>query len=555
MEPPPPDPASPSLPPATGPGADEGSPAGSGAAEGDEPGGFSAGLEPLWSLLFGDPAELEPMWSPPSEFGVGAEFAAPEAEAEVDEAEGPWDGSLWRTTGVVAGEGPSTTLVHPAVATGLPEFASAATDPAEEASPEAVVEVRPPCPPTPVALEVRASELIACSEPALPPAVASSEAKLEEGILVCTLNSVPSPPPPPFPVDLDLGADDGTNDCSSSQNISSGAMVVIGLAETEECPPVNNAANWSMSDAAGEGVTGTSLRRSLRIVAIKAKANTASLEQKINSSIAVSAQSSVTVSKGSRHPVPPRSSEETTTIAPVEAVDLLGGLKPLRSREIIAMHCTSTDVVVALPVVSKKSFKNKVVSVSSPRKTRSASKVLVNSNRVSAVSPMTNCGRSVHKAGSHIPPSKHKIASEKCLPDLDRADAVLHKSGLISANKVVDKTPVEPEAAASQPPKTKRARMSLGKCSLNLKRAENNSSLISDLQMVTVTSDPENKPKLLLDTTDSEMVDNKDVSCFFMGDALPNEEARQRWPHRYGTNHCLLKKVSYLHGRVVVRAH
>ncbi|KAJ1262190.1 hypothetical protein BS78_09G088600 [Paspalum vaginatum] len=532
MEPPPPglDPASSSSPPAIGPAAAEGSPAGGdgGAAEGDEPGGFSAGLEPLWSLLFGDPAELEPMWSPPREFGVGVEFADPEAEAEVDDAEGPWDGAPWRSTGVVAGEGPTTTLVHPAAATGLPEFAPAATVSAEEASPESIVEVRPPCPPTPVALEVRAPELIACSEPALPPAVASSEAKLEEGILVCTLNSVPSLPPPPSPVDLDLGADDGTNHCS-------GALVVIGLAEAER--PVNNAANCSMSDAAGGG--STSLRRSLRIVAIKAKANTASLEQKINSSMTVSAQSSVTVREGSRQPVPPRSAEETT-IAPVQAIDLLGGVKPPRPREIIAMHCTSMDVAVALPVVSKKSLKNKVVSVSSPRRTRSASKVLVNSNRVSTVLPMINCGPSVHKAGSHMPPRKHKLAPEKCLPDLDRVE-----SGQIGANKVVNKTPLELEAATFQPPKIKRARISLGKCSSNLKRAEKNSNLISDLQMVTVTSDPENKPKLLLDTTystDSEMVDHNDVSCFFMGDALPNEEARQRWPHRYGTNHCLLKK-------------
>ena len=136
-EPPPPDPTSPSPPPATGPTAafSEGSPAGGdGGAEGDEAGGFSAGLEPLWSLLFGDPAELEPMWSPPREFGVGAEFAAPdpEAEADVDDAEGPWDGAPWRSTGVVAGEGPATcttTLLNPTPAAGFSDFSIAAWRP------------------------------------------------------------------------------------------------------------------------------------------------------------------------------------------------------------------------------------------------------------------------------------------------------------------------------------------------------------------------------------------------------------------------------------------
>ncbi|PAN16647.1 hypothetical protein PAHAL_3G074800 [Panicum hallii] len=530
MEPPPPDPTSPPAisPPAAAEGSSPSPGGGDGAA-----GGFSAGLEPLWSLLFGDPAELEPMWSPPRDFGVGvaAGFAAPEPDADEGDAEGPWDGAPWRSTGIVAGEG---------AAAGFPEF-----EPAAEASTGgAALEVRPldysapdsaspvpPCSPAPVPLEVRAPDLIpSWDEPALPPAAVSSEAKLEE----CTLNSVPSPPAPPSPDDPDLGAEDGPNDGSSSQKITSGAIVVVGLTAAER--PEVNAASCSMPDVVGRDCT--PLRRSPRIVAAKAKASAASLERNADSSrasklrLAVSGRSSI--SEGS-------SFEETTTVAPIKPVDFLDGLKPQGSREIVAVQSSSTNVVVALPVVNKRSSKNKAVSVSSPRKTRSASKVLVNSNRVSAVSPAMNCGP-VKKAASHIPPRKHKLASEKCLPSLERVDAVLHNSGLASAKKV--EMPLELQAAASQPPKAKRARVSSGKCSSNLRRAENNSTPICKLPMVTVTSDPENKPKLILDkySTDSEMVDSEDGSCFFMGEAVPDEEARQRWPNRYQSNHCLLKK-------------
>jgi len=293
----------------------------------------------------------------------------------------------------------------------------------------------------------------------------------------------------------------------------------------------------------------TPLRRSPRIVAAKAKAYAASLERNADSSrasklrLAVSGRSSI--SEGSLL-------EETTT------VDLLDGVKQQGSREIVAVQSSSITVVVALPVVNKRTLKNKAVPVSSPRKTRSASKVLVNSNRVSAVSPAMNCGP-VNKAGSHIPPRKHKLASEKCLPSLERVDAVLHNSGLVSANKV--EMPLELQAAASQPPKAKRARVSSGKCSSNLRRAENNNTSICKLPMVTVTLDPEDKPKLILDKyiTDSEMVDSEDGSCFFMGEAVPDEEARQRWPNRYQSNHCLLKKVGMclccyfsLHGCTII---
>jgi DNA (cytosine-5)-methyltransferase 1 len=64
-----------------------------------------------------------------------------------------------------------------------------------------------------------------------------------------------------------------------------------------------------------------------------------------------------------------------------------------------------------------------------------------------------------------------------------------------------------------------------------------------------------------LDThcTDSEMVDSMDGSYFFVGDAVPDEEAQKRWPHRYRSNHCLLKKVGMqfncycsLHGCIII---
>lgn len=560
MEPPPPPP-----PPATGPTADGSSspPGYDGAAEGDEAGGpgfsFGAELEPLWSQLFGDPGdELEPMWSPPREFGGAGFAAAPLEDAEADDddadgdAEGPWDGAPWRSTGLVPCEGGGA-AVAPAAA-GFREFVA---DPAAAASPAPALEVRPldsdsaapappvpPCPPAPVALEVRAPELIPGFEPAPPPpaaaaVAASSEARLEE----CTLNSAPSPPAPPSPDGTDLGAEDG----SPSQKITSETMVVIGLPSVER--PEINASTCSMTGVvAGDGA---SLRRSPRIVAVAA-ANAASLEQKIDSSpacklrLAVSGQSSSSISDGSRHPLSATSLDETM-VTPIKPVDLIDGVKLQGSPEIIATQSTSIDVVVALPVVSKKRSKNKALSVSSPRKTRSASKVPVNSNRVSAVSSVINSGPAMHKAGPDTPPMKHKLASD---PSLEGVDAVLHNSGLVSANKVVSEMPLELQAESSQPPKGKRARVSPGKCSSNLKRAKSDSCSICELPMDKVTSDHENEPKLMLDkySTDSEMVDGKDGSCFFVGEALPHEEARQRWPNRYGSIHCLPKKVGmWLH--------
>ncbi|XP_062179243.1 DNA (cytosine-5)-methyltransferase CMT2-like isoform X2 [Phragmites australis] len=534
MEPPPPDPSSPPAAPA----AAEGTPAGGDDDGGPEEGGFSAGLEPLWSLLFGDP-ELEPMWSPPRGFGVGAEFAAPEAEAEVDDAGGPWDGAPWRSTGVVPGEGASTTLVLPTAAASFEEFEPAASDPvaaAGETSSEAGLEVRhlesvldssspvPPCWPTPVALEVRAPEPMPGSGPALSPAVASSEHNLEERMLECTLNSVPSPPPLPSPDGADLEAEDAHKDGYPypPEKTASGAIVVISLDARRG--PKANAGCGSTPDVVGGD--STSLRRSPRLATMKAKANATPSEQKIDSSraskhrLANSGQGSI--SEGSPILVSTSSSKETTITA-INPFDSLNGVELQGLREIITMQSSSKnegkgggfhgEVVVALPVVSKRSLMDKVVSVCSPRKTRSASKVLVN--------------------------------SEKCLPKRVDGDVVLHNSGLVSAKShVVSEMPLELEATSSQPPKAKRVKISSRKCSSNLKREDNNSSSICELPMVKMTSDPENQPKFILDkySTDSEMVDSEGGSCFFMGEAVLDEEARQRWPHRYGNNHHLLKK-------------
>uniref|UniRef100_A0A0A8Y5Q2 DMT904 n=1 Tax=Arundo donax TaxID=35708 RepID=A0A0A8Y5Q2_ARUDO len=563
MEPPPPDPVSPSSQPTAG--AADASPGGGGdgdGAEGGEEGGFSAGLEPLWSLLFGDP-ELEPMWSPPRGFGVGAEFAAPEAEAEVEDAGGPWDGAPWRSTGVVVGEGAATTLALPTVAAGFPEFETAASDPsaaAEAVSPEAGLEVRPlesaapdsssplsPCLPTPVDLEVRAPEPIAGSEAALSPVVASSGGNLEERMLECTLNSVPSPPPLPSPDDLDLEAEDAPKDWCSPEDIASGAMVVIGLDAKGHNKA--NADDHSMPNVvSGDG---TSLRRSPRLVAIKAKANATLSERKADSSRAsknrLLDQGRGSISEGNKLPVS-TSSFKGTDITLIKPFDSLNGVKRQGSQEFTALLSSYTnereegDVVVALPVVSKRSLKNKVVC--SPRKTRSASKVLVNSDRASVVSPVMNCGPTAHKACSHIAPRKHNLPSEKCLLNFERVDGdiILRNSGLVSAKpQVGSEMPLELESTSSQPPMAKRVRISSEKCSSNLKRAGNNGSSICKLPMITMTLEPENKRKLILDrySTDYDMVDSEEGSCFFVGEPVPDEEAMQRWPHRYGTYHHL----------------
>ncbi|GJN35744.1 hypothetical protein PR202_gb24547 [Eleusine coracana subsp. coracana] len=139
------------------------------------------------------------------------------------------------------------------------------------------------------------------------------------------------------------------------------------------------------------------------------------------------------------------------------------------------------DVVMALPMVSESSINGKVVSVCSAEKTRSASKVL---------------------------------ASEMSL---------------------------ELEATSSQPPKAKRVRASLELS--NLKMTQNNIGSVCQLPMVTMMSSPNHKPIHISDNhcVDSEMVDNDD-SCFFIGEAVPDEEAKQRWPHRYGSNYHPMKK-------------
>jgi DNA (cytosine-5)-methyltransferase 1 len=42
---------------------------------------------------------------------------------------------------------------------------------------------------------------------------------------------------------------------------------------------------------------------------------------------------------------------------------------------------------------------------------------------------------------------------------------------------------------------------------------------------------------------DSVMLETDDGSCFFVGDAVPDDEARKQWPHRYEINDQIMKKV------------
>lgn len=122
-------------------------------------------------------------------------------------------------------------------------------------------------------------------------------------------------------------------------------------------------------------------------------------------------------------------------------------------------------------------------------------------------------------------------------------------------SQVVSEMPLGPEGRSSQPPKAKRVRISSGKRLANLKRAEDNSGSdnsgsICETSRVTMMPDPSNKPKLILDKdlAHSEMVESDDGSCFFVGEAVPEEEARQRWPHRYEKNHFFVQKVGvWLH--------
>uniref|UniRef100_A0A0D9ZVW6 DNA (cytosine-5-)-methyltransferase n=1 Tax=Oryza glumipatula TaxID=40148 RepID=A0A0D9ZVW6_9ORYZ len=579
METPPPDPVSP-LPPAAA--ADEGSPGGGGGDDGaEDAGGFSAGLDSLWTALFGSPEELEPMWSPPRGFGVGAEFAAAEVEPEImDVAGGPWDGAPWRSSGVVAGEGAATALVPPTAAAGFAEFEPAApidSSPAGAAAAAAaslgdVPEVSaldsgadcspdpPPSSSPPVDFDARGFEPVADSAPAmespLPALVASSEANLDGRMLDCTLNSVPSPPLA-SPYEVGLGAEDPVKDSSPS--------VTWGTAMDAEDPEVDATC-----------ANGTALRRSRRIVKIKSAASSMPLNQNGDSSRASKRRFADSrkrrSSEGNKHPA-------FTGPISVNTVDLINGVKVQGLQEIVAVENVSSSydnnqkagglynqVVVALPAANNSLLKDKGASVLPRRKTRLASKVLVNSDRVSAISPVVNGGPPVQKSDVCIPTKKHKLAVEECLTSLDGVDGggiVLCNSKLKSAkSRVVSKMPQGRGRRSPQPPKTQRARTLSVKYLEKLKRAENNNNNGSMSKSPRVPMIPENngsmsksprvpiipelstKHELVLDKhmVDSVMLETDDGSCFFVGDAVPDDEARKQWPHRYEINDQIMKK-------------
>nr|XP_015639451.1 DNA (cytosine-5)-methyltransferase CMT2-like isoform X2 [Oryza sativa Japonica Group] len=571
METPPPDPVSP--PP---PAADEGSPGGDDGAE--DAGGFSAGLDSLWTALFGSPEELEPMWSPPRGFGVGAEFAAAEVEPEImDVAGGPWDGAPWRSSGVVAGEGAATALVPPTAAAGFAEFEPAAPidsypagaaaaslgDVPEVSALDSGVDCSPDPPPSsspPVDFDARGFDPVADSAPAmespLPPSVASSEANLDGRMLDCTLNSVPSPPLA-SPYEVGLGAEDPIKDSSPS--------VAWGTTMDAKDPEVDATC-----------ANGTALRRSRRIMKIKSAASSMPLNQNGDSSRA--SKRRVADSRKSRSSEGSKLPAFTGPIS-VNTVDLINGVKVQGLQEIVAVENVSSSydnnqkagglynqVVVALPAASNSLLKDKGASVLPRRKTRLASKVLVNSDRVSAISPVVNGGPPVQKSDVCIPTKKHKLAVEECLTSLDGVDGggiVLCNSKLKSAkSRVVSKTPQGRGRRSPQPPKTQRARTLSVKYLEKLKRAENNNNNGSMSKSPRVPMIPENngsmsksprvpiipelstKHELVLDKhmVDSVMLETDDGSCFFVGDAVPDDEARKQWPHRYEINDQIMKK-------------
>jgi DNA (cytosine-5)-methyltransferase 1 len=88
--------------------------------------------------------------------------------------------------------------------------------------------------------------------------------------------------------------------------------------------------------------------------------------------------------------------------------------------------------------------------------------------------------------------------------------------------------------------------------------SKKNSGLICESPSVTMMPDPSNSAKVILDKNlvDSEMVESDDGSCCFVGEAVPEEEARQRWPHRYEKNHHFVEKVgTWLHYLLFARLH
>ncbi|XP_047090193.1 DNA (cytosine-5)-methyltransferase CMT2-like isoform X4 [Lolium rigidum] len=239
METPPHNPISPPSPPPVA----DGSPAADAGPGGEQAdGGFGAGLEPLWSLLFGTPEELEPMWSPPREFDVSAEFAAAVADPEplVDDGGGPWDGAAWRSTGLVAGEGSTRALSPPTAAPGFAVFDLPASDSSEgapEVRPLDHYSPMPESPSTPVAVDMR-EKLVFISDISAPvpesvpsPPPACLEANLQESAPECTLNTMPSPPATSGD-DADLvrlETEDASNYCSASEKIASASMAAVDL--------------------------------------------------------------------------------------------------------------------------------------------------------------------------------------------------------------------------------------------------------------------------------------------------------------------------------------
>ncbi|KAM3229351.1 hypothetical protein ACQJBY_060300 [Aegilops geniculata] len=607
METPPHNPISPPSPPPVA----DGSPAADAGADGEEPAGeFSAGLEPLWSLLFGTPEELEPMWSPPRGFDVGAEFAAAAAGPDplVDDGGGPWDGAEWRSTGLVAGEGLSATTRAPSPPTAAPGFAE--FEPPASDSSEGAPGVRPldhlddysrmpESPSTPVAVDMR-EKLVFLSDstpvPESPPSPWGSglEANLKENAPTCTLNTMSSPPQlPPDDDDL-MEAEDAPKYFSPSDNIASASMAAVDL--NAEYDPKGNADGCGTSGATS--TSDTSLWGSRRTAKTMAAANATPSEPKARSSrsskrrpvdsdlgrssvrhnLSVSTTKPIkettttapdivdklikeitstapnTVDKPIKEATTTAPAtvdkrikgttttsadtvdkliKETTTTSP-DAVDLRNRVEQHRSAENVKMQSTSSghenkgggisnQIVVALPAVNYRSAKHGGVSIRAPRKTKTAVKASsADSDSVPPISPVVNSEPSMHKAESspHVRPSKYDLDPENCLPSdkVDSGGIVPCNAGLMSAEShVVSEMPQHRDGKSSKPPRAKRAR---------------------------VSTDPNNSPKVIMDKklVDSEMVDSVNGSCCFVGEAVPEEEARQRWPHRYEKNHHFVEK-------------
>ncbi|KAF7042152.1 hypothetical protein CFC21_051827 [Triticum aestivum] len=634
METPPHNPISPPSPPPVA----DGSPAADAGADGEEPAGeFSAGLEPLWSLLFGTPEELEPMWSPPRGFDVGAEFAAAAAGPDplVDDGGGPWDGAEWRSTGLVAGEGVSATTRAPSPPTAAPgfaEFEPPASDSSEGAPGVSPLDHlddysrMPESPSTPVAVDMREKLVFVSDSTPVPGSPQSPwgsclEANLEENAPTCTLNTMSSPPQLP-PDDDDLvEAEDAPKYFSPSENIASASMAAVDL--NAEYDPKGNADGCGTSGATSTNDTSLwGSRRTAKTMAAanatpsepKARSSRSSKRRPVDSDLGRSSERhnlSVSTTKPIKEttttapdivdklikeitstapntvdePIKEATTtapatvdkpikgttttsadtvdkliKETTTTAP-DTVDLRNRVEQHRSAENVKMQSTSSghenkgggfsnQIVVALPAVNYRSAKRGGVSVRAPRKTKTAVKASsLDSDSVPPISPVVNSEPSMHKAESnhHVRPSKYDLDPENCLPSdkVDSSGIVPCNAGLMSAEShVVSEMPQQHDGKSSKPPRAKRARVSTGKCSSNLKRTKKNGGSICQSPTVTMMPDPNNSSKVIMDKklVDSEMVDSVNGSCCFVGEAVPEEEARQRWPHRYEKNHHFVEK-------------